>query len=289
MISLPTAGRAAPPLWLSCVAGLQKIYTSDYAGMHAQDEGERPAGAGSQGFRCSPCYHLFGVDLIADANGAMHVIEVNVEPDLTLSTEGAACMAEGANCTGGSKAYDHTKRAAAFNTVSLVYSRQAQARRLQSLLERHAARISALELLVVPPPPPLPLSSDASAGRGAAVALAGDEKGVPPPVLRAEVAEYLLDWLRETEASGCFTLVYPSRRHHGAHAAQLARMHSGAQRMQMHQLLGIVLEDAALANDASVGANAFRSRCERMLHDVPHVKQGAWARRTHIFKEVWDL
>ena len=45
------------------------------------DEGEGgDATAAEREFRCSECYHLFGVDLIADAEDRMHVIEVNVEP-----------------------------------------------------------------------------------------------------------------------------------------------------------------------------------------------------------------
>ena len=43
------------------------------------------------GFRCAGCYHLFGVDMIADSNLGVRVIEVNIAPDLTLSTEGRGC------------------------------------------------------------------------------------------------------------------------------------------------------------------------------------------------------
>ena len=70
----------------------------------------------SMGFRCAHCYHLFGVDLIADAHRQLHVIEVNIAPDLTLSTEGA-CTATAQGCVGGSSIYDHTKRAAAYSSV----------------------------------------------------------------------------------------------------------------------------------------------------------------------------
>lgn len=76
---------------------------------------------GEHGFRCAGCYHLFGVDLIADSSRRFRVIEVNVAPDLTLSTEGA-CNSSGTKCEWGSTPYDHTKRAVAFNTVQLVYS-----------------------------------------------------------------------------------------------------------------------------------------------------------------------
>mmetsp|Transcript_5140 Transcript_5140/g.15687 ORF Transcript_5140/g.15687 Transcript_5140/m.15687 type:complete len:901 (+) Transcript_5140:62-2764(+) len=41
------------------------------------------------GYRCSNCYHLFGVDLIADNTGQFRAIEINVQPDLSLSL--AAC------------------------------------------------------------------------------------------------------------------------------------------------------------------------------------------------------
>ena len=37
----------------------------------------------SRGYRCQNCYHLFGVDLIADAQRAMRVIEVSTAPSRT--------------------------------------------------------------------------------------------------------------------------------------------------------------------------------------------------------------
>ena len=63
-----------------------------------------------------PPLRVFGVDLIADAHRQLHVIEVNIAPDLTLSTEGA-CAATAHGCVGGSSIYDHTKRAAAYSSV----------------------------------------------------------------------------------------------------------------------------------------------------------------------------
>lgn len=287
--------RAIGGAFLAAEPRLRSLYASDYTRMHAADAVDGLDGLGGvDAFRCSQCYHLFGVDLIADAAGGMHVIEVNVEPDLTLSTEGG-CARDGSNCTGGSKAYDHTKRAAAFNTVRLVYSRAGQAQRLQRLLARNAARIATLPLMLISPQSQLSPSAEVLAS--AAARANGAFAAPPTPVLRAEVAEYVLDWMREAEASGCFMPVYPSSRHHALHAAQLRRMRSDPYRLQMHELLGILLEDFANGSaargttgaTAAAAADSFRSRCEQMLHDVPHVPQGAWARRTHIFKEVWDL
>ena len=40
----------------------------------------------SQGYRCSNCYHLFGVDLIADAQRTMRVIEVRTAPGRATTT-----------------------------------------------------------------------------------------------------------------------------------------------------------------------------------------------------------
>ena len=125
---------ACPPrrlrCWLCCAAarsGCAPDGTCSKTGL--------ACGADGDGFRCRGCYHLFGVDLIADSSRRMHVIEVNVAPDLSLSTQGAACDGEHAskNCTDGSTAYDHTKLAAAYNTVRLVYSRQAVAQRLERI------------------------------------------------------------------------------------------------------------------------------------------------------------
>lgn len=244
----------------------------------------------AKGFRCAECYHLLGVDLIASADGRFHVIEVNIEPDLSLSTD-------------GSRRYDHTKRAAAYNLVHLVYSRQTAASQLQGILERHAQAIAQLDLLL------------------AAHSVDTDPKASTvqsPPVLQTDVAEYLLDAVRERNAAGCYIPVYPSKRHHDVFRQQLELMASGLsqptssttpaaaraaaararafrRRLQMHQLLGIVLADLDGESDGDVEARAdgsgqgFHRRCEEMLQQVPQTRSGAWARRTHIFKDVWNL
>ena len=287
-------------LFLAAEPRIRQVYREQYARAAdgaSDDEGEGGTG-GDASFRCAECYHLFGVDLIADSSRRMHVIEVNVAPDLSLSTQGAACDGEHAskNCTDGSTAYDHTKLAAAYNTVRLVYSRQAVAQRLERLIERHAKEISELHLLVVPP----------------TTTQVGATTITPPPILQQDVAEYLLDVLRETPASGCFAPVYPSLRHHAAHGKQLELMASSRpascdeprspdgteaaaqrgvmcssyeRRLQMHTLIGIVLQDLEHGD----GASSFRERCERMLSDVPSGREGSWARRTHIFEKVVDL
>uniref|UniRef100_A0A6T7NTN1 C2H2-type domain-containing protein n=1 Tax=Phaeocystis antarctica TaxID=33657 RepID=A0A6T7NTN1_9EUKA len=79
------------------------------------------------GFRCAHCCHLFGVDLIADAHRQLHVIEVNIAPDLTLSTEGA-CAATAHGCVGGSSIYDRS--------VHLLFSPVAAATTLHAMLTR---------------------------------------------------------------------------------------------------------------------------------------------------------
>ena len=307
-------------IFLAAEPRLRRVYSKEYAKMVASEEGENGIlgglGGSADPFRCAPCYHLFGVDLIADESGGMHVIEVNVEPDLTLSTEGECAVKRmDGNCSEGSLAYDHTKHAAAFNTVRLVYARKAQAGTLQRMLERNAARIAKLPLLLMPaqpplpPPPPKPSLGGllgAATDLGMEAAEEGQPEARPPPAQRPEVpvllpqvAEYLLDWLRETEASGCFMPVYPSLTHRTAHATQLRLMSTDEHRLQMHALLMLALEDVASgagggAHDAEGAAarassNSFKRRCESMLRKVPRVKQGAWARRTHIFKQVWDL
>jgi len=299
---------------------------------------ENATGPGADSFRCSSCYHLFGVDLIADASGRFHVIEVNVSPDLTLSTEGL-----GAYTPGGSAAYDHTKRAAAYSLVRLVYSRQAVAAELTSFLERHADEISRLDRLIIAHPAAAPAankSGEAAASQSAVVEVPSGSGalgvGGQPPMLQRDVAEYLLDMLREMHATGCFAPVYPSLRHHQTYLKQIKLMASrhactrtraappqwgtspqppgmagrapaahsssptsgpttpavtctydGEKRLQMHTLLGIVLRD--LEDGGRLG---FRALCEGMLHEVPSRGSGAvvdWARRSHIFKQVWDL
>ena len=104
-----TVGR----LFLTVEAGFERYYARLYGGA-----------ADGDGFRCRGCYHLFGVDLIADASAQLHVIEVNVEPDLTISSGRA----------GSSETYDHT-------------STPPPSRRCASCTRR------------APPPPPSPPSS----------------------------------------------------------------------------------------------------------------------------------
>jgi hypothetical protein len=179
------------------------------------------------------------------------------------------------------------------------------------MLERNAARIAKLPLLLMPaqpplpPPPPKPSLGghlEAAIDLGMEAAEEGQPEAGPRPavpILLPQVAEYLLDWLRETEASGCFMPVYPSLTHRTAHATQLRLMSTDEQRLQMHALLMLALEDVASGAGRSVrgaegaaaraSANSFKRRCESMLSKVPRVKQGAWARRRHIFKQVWDL
>ena len=301
--------------FLAAEPRLRQFYRSQYAqperstGAHGDDEGERArALGGDASFRCSECYHLFGVDLIADAQQRMHVIEVNVAPDLSLSTQGPCHQS---NCTDGSTAYDHTKLAAAYNTVRLVYARQAAATQLERLIEHHAVDISNLDLLISPPSPPThtPLASR-KAGDGSPVSSS-------IPVLHQDVAEYLLDVIRERRAAGCFAPVYPSARHHAAHGEQLEMMsHSNLRacpeprnssddsqrqtapplcnsirrRLQMHALLGIVMQNLTEPDETQIGSSSFRRRCERMLREVPSDgDKGAWGRRTHVFRRVWDL
>ena len=270
----------------------------------------------------------------------MHVIEVNLAPDLTLSTEGVGCnkpssfLGGASGCVGGSTAYDHTKRAAAYNTVQLVYSRRGVASQLTKLIERNAREIGALDQLLVrparlalraspqqpaavrnspqetwemPAAPAAPTAATAAAARselrggqervgqdrggfdlsgpqsrGAAltadasvVSSSAPSSSSPPmgkvrvPVLQQDVAEYLLDWLRESQSAGCFAPVYPSSRHHELHGQQIDLMamrgaaacpprnathsatparctgYDGKRRQQMHALLGILQRDLA--------------------------------------------
>jgi hypothetical protein len=199
-------------------------------------------------------------------------------------------------------------------------------------LQRHAREVAKLHLLVVPPPtttpapttthapapsvqppppePPPPLAAPPLPARPASAPSA--DTAPQPPSLQQDVAEYLLDVLRERRAAGCFSPVYPSARHHAAHGEQLERMArscaeqptttrgepgipppadtrrttcGSARRLQMHALLGIVLRDL----DNSGRSTPFRERCERVLSAVPTAREGSWARRTHIFGTVSDL
>ena len=209
-------------------------------------EREYESGFG-RGFSCANCYHLFGVDLIADASRGMHVIEVNVAPDLTLSTSGG-CKLQPTKCAGGSSSYDATKRAAAHNTVKLVYADSSAAEDVAALLARHGPAL----------PTRFPrLFTEASAESG------GGGGGGAEPTLRPKVLEYLLGAHRELSAAGCFVNVYPSGVHHESFAAHLRQLADGGAwyqncrpapnadadcalraeetRMQMHDLLRLLL------------------------------------------------
>ena len=318
-------------IFLAAEPRLRDFYSVQYAkagrsgaGASGDDEGEQAREMGGDtSFRCAECYHFFGVDLIADAQRRMHVIEVNVSPDLSLSTQGPACHHAASNCSDGSTAYDHTKLAAAYNTVHLVYSREAAAAQLQRLIEQHAAEISRLDLLISPSSPPAPgpsrLGLPPSPGRNGS--------GMPSPAsgsptLHKDVAEYLLDVLRERHGAGCFAPVYPSMRYHDAHGKYLDMLASSKlrtcvdarrndsgdgypppkatpecssvrRRLQMHTLLGIVMRELTrqdAEDSAGAGGAGFRRRCEQMLRDVPSTDaKGAWGQRSHIFEEIVDL
>lgn len=253
------------------------------AGRH--DEGElSDADSSDRAFRCSECYHLFGVDLIADSTGRFHVIEVNVSPDLSLSTEGACQAVSG--CKGGSTAYDHTKLAVGYNTVQLVYARQSAASQLDSILRRHAEAISRLQLLTVP-------RREVELGIAGGRNSSSNSQARHAPMLQTDVVDYVLGVIRERANAGCFAPVYPSALHHATHGEHIERIARGAsksshdamrRRVQFHKLLGIVI--AEIDNTSHRG---FSQRCDQMLRRVPRVRYGEWARRTHIFKQPLDL
>lgn len=289
---------AISQLFLAAEPRLQQLYHDEYSSDREasspqppsrgdEGEGTRDGRGRSPQFRCAGCYHLLGVDLIAGEDGRMHVIEVNVSPDLSLSTQGACGRSAGApSCGDGSVAYDHTKLAAAYNTVQLVYSRDAVAADVEHLLQRHARNISALELLLQQPTPRPSTTQQASQSFDAAQRSAALPPAELAPMLQPDVAEYVLDLVRERRSAGCFIPVYPTLCAHRDHNYLLQRLAgSDERRMQWHTLLGIVLADL----DGSQRVMQFRHRCEQMLKKVPRVRQGSWARRTHIFKDVWDL
>ena len=156
-----------------------------------QSGGSRLAGGGGA-LGCASCYHIFGVDLIADRGGEFRVIEVNVQPDLTLSQAGCAAAAASAapastdtgaagdGCWGGSFSYDHAKRAAAYNAVSVVYADRSAAATLARLLTPLAGRVVAFPRLLAP------------------------DGG-----LAADALSYLLEAVREGAAAGCLPAAVP--------------------------------------------------------------------------------
>ena len=190
--------------------------------------------------------------------------------------------------------------------VRLVFSRQSAAARLEQILKKHAAAISKLNLLVTAPT----LAATASAATAASTT--NSELSL---TLQDDVLEYLLDTLRERHAAGCFTPVYPSLHHHAKHTAQLEVMEKanprrgGLRRLQMHTLIGIILADldaessagrgggvgevgaggGGFGATAAGGGGSFERRCKQMLREVPPGREGAFAKRTHIFKDLRDL
>ena len=270
-----TVGR----LFLTVEAGFERYYARLYGGA-----------ADGDGFRCRGCYHLFGVDLIADASAQLHVIEVNVEPDLTISSGRA----------GSSETYDHTKYAAAFSTVRLVYSSRSSAAAVASLVAAHERRAGGARAVAARYP---------SLYDGAATAA---------PTLRAHVLGYLLDAVREGRALGCYVSVYPSaatRDTFGAHLAELDEAAAAAPaaagdagnaaydfaaRRALHGFLHEVLRPEATTENGGGGGGArdkawrrsYREQCEGTLRTVAArepkpstpglADPGAWARRTTI-------
>ena len=277
-----TVGR----LFLTVEAGFERYYARLYGGA-----------ADGDGFRCRGCYHLFGVDLIADASAQLHVIEVNVEPDLTISSGRA----------GSSETYDHTKYAAAFSTVRLVYSSRSSAAAVASLVAAHERRAGGARAVAARYP---------SLYDGAATAA---------PTLRAFVLGYLLDAVREGRALGCYVSVYPSAATRDAFGAHLAELDAAAAaaaaaagdagnaaydfvaRRALHGFLHEVLRPEATTENGGGGGGArdkawrrsYREQCEGTLRTVAArepkpstpglADPGAWARRTTIFREVLDL
>ena len=289
---------AVGSLFLSAEASFAQIYSRLYKG---------------HSYRCSNCYHFFGVDLIADVQGGMHVIEVNVSPDLTLSHEG--CNTPG-GCLGGSNAYDYTKQAAAFNAVQIVYGIESVAESLSTLLRRHSAEITAPRF---------------------ARLLQPARKG-----LKREVIEYLLEYLREGRVAGCFVSVYPANAAHTHFQTHLERlrevsrhtdhcMRSGSAgagragrgecavydfeaRLQLHGLVEMLLSAVVTDSPNNSSNNArymsldsekaavnlwlpYRTRCEEMLWRVSSLStsseddrlHGEWASRRHVFQTVHEL
>ena len=318
-------------------------------------------------FRCAACYHLFGVDLIADSHRQLHVIEVNIAPDLTLSTEGV-CETSAQGCAGGSNKYDHTKTAAAYSTVRLVFSSLSAAATLDAMLARHGDELPARF-------PRLHRRACTASSNSTAARAAGAEADASVPAdataweLRPFVQQYLLDAVREGRSIGCYLPVYPSavggtpllqhlqmlhrfaskapppqtvppqaqptedatyaRSQHvdeciardalrcaadegeaafertSAEAADDEAAHGGGQdsgwcgfdaegRIEMHNLLMLLLYGAGPSATGTAAAppvawqEPYKAQCEHMLGTVPHVSQGAWARRTHVFREVVD-
>ena len=59
-----------------------------------------------------------------------------------------------------------------------------------------------------------------------------------------------------------------------------------ASRIEMHGLLQLLLHSGG---GGAAWQEPYKVQCERMLRAVPHVPQGAWGQRTHVFREVPDV
>ena len=59
-----------------------------------------------------------------------------------------------------------------------------------------------------------------------------------------------------------------------------------ASRIEMHGLLQLLLHSSG---GGAAWQEPYKVQCERMLRAVPHVPQGAWGQRTHVFREVPDV
>lgn len=93
--------RTVSCLFLTSEPQLARLYLSDARNRptHPQPGGATADTGGAHALsrrRCSNCYHLFGVDLIAETSGQFLAIEVNVQPDLSLSRSGCAAEQPGA-------------------------------------------------------------------------------------------------------------------------------------------------------------------------------------------------
>ena len=246
-----------------------------------------PGGGGYHGggkasaYLCRNCYHLFGVDLIADERREFKVIEVNIEPDLTLSAgnEGASmpcppiCGSNPGRATSRlgrslllTRAFgphvgtdDDTKRAVAWNAMQVVFARPSAAATLHQLLS--AARPELSTIL-----------------RGAA------EMG--------DAVLYLLGAVREGKALGCFLPVYPSPAGHRALGAHLLDMSQEASRFDHKARLRLhAAFDAVLGSASAAWRQPYQVRCAASMRDVaqkqPDVPfDNAWARRKSILHDL---
>ncbi|KAL1504651.1 hypothetical protein AB1Y20_008431 [Prymnesium parvum] len=278
-------------LFLSAEARFVSVYRS----LYPSDRSERSDARST--FRCTGCYHLFGVDLIADSSRQLRVIEVNIAPDLTLSTEGSACNAPAASAAGSNAS---TRESGELNSSRGCEGvSQSLAHKLDSCAD--LVRVRFPQLLEQP----YHASSNASR-------------------LQAWVLEYLLETMREGPGIGCFTAVYPNTVHHAAFASHLRRLLQRSvecgtnaaspgecqvaakywdDRNAVHELIHLLLTQSSDIN-ASRGQRGlqmspwrppYRERCQKMLRQVVGKSKasgdsrGNFAKRTHIFNVLSDL